>query len=359
MTDHVRAGIVGVGFMGAVHARAIRRAGGQIVAAVGSSTDSSANAAERFGTQRRIFTVEDLFGCDDIDVVHICTPNATHADLVRAAVSAGKHVVCEKPLAVGDAPAAELVELAAAAGVIATVPFVYRFYPTVRTARARIADGTAGPVRLLHGSYLQDWLAQDDDDNWRVDAAAGGPSRAFADIGVHWCDLIEFVSGHRIVRLMARTAIAVPTRGGRPVQTEDAAVVLFETDQGAVGNLTVSQVSPGRKNRLWFSVDAAAESLSFDQESPEMLWVGGRDANRQLLRGVDETVGSARYSVVPPGHPQGYQDCFDAFVADTYAAIGGARPDGLPTFSDGARAARLTAAVLESAAAQAWVEVSR
>jgi predicted dehydrogenase len=277
---------------------------------------------------------------------------------VRAAIAAGKHVICEKPLAVDAGEAADLVALAAEAGVTATVPFVYRFYPTVREARTRVTDGTAGPVRLLHGSYLQDWLVEETDDNWRVDAAAGGASRSFADIGVHWCDLVEFVSGHRITRVAARTVVAHPTRGGRTVTTEDAAVVLFETDQGAAGNLTISQISPGRKNRLWFSVDGAAESLCFDQENPDSLWIGGREINRLLLRGSSEGPAAARYSVVPGGHPQGYQDCFDAFVADTYESIAGAAPEGLPTFADGLRAARITEAVLESSRSRSWVEVA-
>lgn len=359
MTDRVRAGVIGVGFMGAVHTRAIRNAGAVLVAAVGSSPESSDRAAQQLAPERRLRTPEDVVAADDIDVVHVCTPNATHGPLVRAAIAAGKHVVCEKPLAIGDVEAAELAGLAADGGLVATVPFVYRFYPTVRHARSRVADGSAGPVRLLHGSYLQDWLATQDDDNWRVDATAGGPSRAFADIGVHWCDLIEFVSGHRITRLSARISTVMPTRGGRPVHTEDAAVLLFETDKGALGNVTVSQISPGRKNRLWFSIDAGSESLSFDQENPETLWVGGRDVNRQMLRAVDEPPAAARYSMVPAGHPQGYQDCFDAFVADTYAAIGGATPDGLPTFTDGERAARLTTAVLRSARTGSWIEVDR
>jgi predicted dehydrogenase len=357
VNDQVHAGIVGVGFMGAVHARAVRRAGAAVTAVVGATPGSSRSAAAHLGAERHVEDVEHLLAIDEIDVVHICTPNATHGDLVRAALAAGKHVVCEKPLATDPAEAAELVELAAAAGLTATVPFVYRFYPMVREARARVADGTTGPVRLLHGSYLQDWLAQDDDDNWRVDVAAGGPSRAFADIGVHWCDLVEFVTGHRIERLTARTVIAVPSRGGRRVETEDAAVVLFETDGGATGTVTISQVTPGRKNRLSFSVDGASETLAFDQESPESLWIGGREVNRQLLRGTSESAGAARYAVLPAGHPQGYQDCFDAFVADTYAAVRGEVPDGLPTFADGLRAAQLTAAVLESAAKQSWVDV--
>lgn len=359
MADQVRAGIVGVGFMGTVHARAVRRAGGVVSRVVGSTPESSREGAARIGALSAEATVEGLLEADDVDVVHVCTPNATHAPLVRAAISAGKHVVCEKPLAVNPVEAEELVDLAAAAGVTATVPFVYRFYPTVREARARVAAGLAGPVRLLHGSYLQDWLADDADDDWRVDPAAGGASRAFADIGVHWCDLVEFVSGHRITSVNARLVIAVPRRGGRRVATEDAAVVLFETDGGATGNLTVSQISPGRKNRLWLSVDGSAESLTFDQENPDALWIGGREVNRLLMRGTSEHPAAARYAAVPAGHPQGYQDCFDAFVADTYAALGGDPPDGLPTFADGLRAARLTQAVIASATASSWVAVER
>ena len=358
MSDRVRAGIVGTGFMGTVHARAVRRAGGVVAAVVGSSPASSRAGAERIGAELAAGSVPELLDDADVDVVHICTPNATHASLVRQVIVAGKHVVCEKPLAVDPAEAEELVRLASAAGVTATVPFVYRFYPMVREARSRVADGTTGPVRLLHGSYLQDWLAEDGDDDWRVDAATGGASRAFADIGVHWCDLVEFVSGHRITRVAARTVVAVPERGGRRVTTEDAAVVLFETDGGATGNLTISQVSQGRKNRLWFSIDGSTESLCFDQENPESLWIGGREVNRQLLRGTSEGAAAARYAVVPAGHPQGYQDCFDAFVADTYAAVGGEAPDGLPTFADGLRAARITQAVLDSSRSSTWVDVA-
>jgi predicted dehydrogenase len=359
VADRVRAGIIGVRFMGTVHARAIRRSGGVVSRAVGSSAGSSRAAAQQLGPEFTTDTVEELLAADDVDVVHICTPNSTHAPLAAAAIAAGKHVVCEKPLGINPVEAEDLLRLAEDAGVTATVPFVYRFYPTVREARARVGDGSTGPLRLLHGSYLQDWLADSADDDWRVDPALGGPSRTFADIGVHWCDLVEFVSGHRITRLAARTMIAVPSRGGRTVRTEDAAVAMFETDRGASGSLTVSQVSPGRKNRLWFSLDGATESLTFDQENPESLWIGGREMNQQFQRAAGGSPEAARYSVLPAGHPQGYQDCFDAFVADTYAALAGDVPEGLPTFADGLRAARLTAAVLESSEKSTWVEVAQ
>jgi predicted dehydrogenase len=237
--------------------------------------------------------------------------------------------------------------------VVAAVPFVYRFYPTVREARARIGAGDAGPLWLLHGSYLQDWLAGSDAANWRVDPKLGGTSRAFGDIGVHWCDLMEFTTGHRITRLAARMARAYPDR-----ITEDGAALLFDTDRGASGSVVVSQVSPGRKNRLWFSFDGPSASYVFDQELPDSLWVGGQRANQVVVRGPDTlSEPAASYARLPAGHPHGYQDSFNAFVADVYAAIGGQKPDGLPAFADGLRAAVLTEAVVESAANSTWVEV--
>jgi predicted dehydrogenase len=293
---------------------------------------------------------------DDVDVVHICTPNHLHAPLAELALKAGKHVVCEKPLATTSDDARRLVALAADAGVVATVPFVYRYYASVRDARARIAAGETGPLRLLHGSYLQDWLSTGADTNWRVDAELGGASRAFADIGVHWCDLVEFTTGHRITRLVARTLHAYPDRS----TTEDAATMLFETDRGALGSLVVSQITPGRKNRLWFSLDGADASLSFDQEVPDSLWKGLREHAVVIPRGSETTPGSAQaYSFLPAGHPQGYQDCFNAFVAETYAAMRGESPEGLPTFADGLRAAMITDAVLGSAADGGWTEPGR
>jgi predicted dehydrogenase len=264
-------------------------------------------------------------------------------------------VICEKPLATDVADARRLVEAAADAGVVAAVPFVYRFYPTVREARARIGAGEAGRLWLLHGSYLQDWLAVADATNWRVDPALGGASRTFGDIGVHWCDLMEFTTGHRITRLVARLAAAYPDR-----PTEDGAAVLFDTDRGASGSVVVSQATPGRKNRLWFSFDGPAASYAFDQELPDSLWVGGQRSTQVVPRGPDTlSEAAAAYAGLPAGHPQGYQDCFTAFVADVYGAIGGQKPDGLPTFTDGLRAAVLTAAVVESAAQSSWVEVPR
>src|SRR3954447_9376495 len=212
MASELRAGIAGAGFIGAVHARSARLAGARIAAVAASTPESARNAADAFGAERAAASAEELVQAPDIDVVHICTPNYLHLELAESALAAGKHVVCEKPLALDGTGAQRLVDAASGTGVQAAVPFVYRYYPTVREARERVRGGSTGDLRLLHGAYLQDWLLRPDDDNWRVDEALGGPSRAFADIGSHWCDLAQFISGHRITRLSARLLTAIPER---------------------------------------------------------------------------------------------------------------------------------------------------
>jgi predicted dehydrogenase len=352
--EGLRAGIVGTGFMGEVHARAVRAAGGRVTRALGSSEPSSASGAKRLGADTASLDVRALVTDPEVDVVHVCAPNWLHHDVASRALDAGKHVVCEKPLATTVSDASALTRRAAAAGVLAVVPFVYRFHPMVREARARVARGDLGTTLVVHGSYLQDWLSRPGDTNWRVDPALGGPSRAFADVGVHWCDLVEFVTGDRITRLAGRALVAHPERG----LTEDAATVTFETERGAIGSLVVSQVSPGRKNSLRFSVDGSNGSLAFDQEAPDLLWLGYPDSSLTLSRGAgDADAETGRLNVLPPGHPQGYQDAFNGLVRDAYAAIAGERPDGLPTFADGLRAAHLTEAVLVAVAGDRWIDV--
>ncbi len=371
----LRAAIAGTGFIGRVHARSALLAGAHLAGVAASSRESARDAATALGADRGFDSAEELVRDPDVDVVHVCTPNHLHLPLAEAALAAGKHVICEKPLALDVSGAQQLVEAAADSGLHAAVPFVYRYYPTVREARERVASGETGAVRLLHGTYLQDWLLRPDDSNWRVDEQLGGASRAFADIGSHWCDLAEFVSGHRITRLSARLLTAVPERvseegrrafasggdGGeaRRVTTEDAAVVQFETDGGAVGSVVVSQVSAGRKNRLWIELDGAEEALAFDQEQPEELWSGRREALTILRRDpVTLSPAASRFAFLPAGHPQGYADCFDAFVADFYEGVrGDSTIEGMPTFSDGLRAAHITDAVLTSSRDERWVDV--
>lgn len=360
MTRRVlRSGIIGTGFMGGVHTRAVRSVGGEVVAFAGRDLERTRSAAEAANVPLTL-TPTELVTHPDIDIVHICTPNSEHMELALAAVAAGKHVVCEKPLATTGADASRLREAATAAGVVHAVPFVYRFYPTVREARARIA-ASGERVWLAHGHYLQDWLSDRSAYNWRVEDAG---SRAFADIGVHWCDLFEFVTGHRIVRLLAQQSRLHDTRisDGAEVRvsTEDGTTMMFRTDRGATGTVTISQASPGRKNRLWLSVDGAEHSYAFDQENPSELWVGSADEVVLLPKGYETLTAdvASSYVTVPSGHPQGYQDCFSLFMRDVHRTIEGKAVDALPTFADGARAALLTDAVIASAQSGGWIDVA-
>lgn len=351
--EPLRVGVVGVGFIGGVHARSVWRNRARLVGVAASSASTAEQAAARLGAERAYDTALDLVTSPEVEVAHICTPNHLHLPLTMAALDAGKHVVCEKPIGLDGDQAAALTRAVADAGTVATVPFVYRFYPMVREARARAAGSEVGPIRLIHGGYLQDWLLSSSDTNWRVDASMGGASRAFADIGSHWCDLVEFVSGQRITRLSARVTSSVGNNS-----TEDAATVLFETNAGALGTMLVSQISPGRKNRLFFELAGEHATLRFDQEHPESLWVGRRSGVTTLTGDAQHLdPAAARFVTLPPGHPQGYQDCFDLFVADTYALIRGEAVDGVPGFEDGLRTARLTDAVMLSARTQTWAEV--
>ncbi|MEQ3553210.1 Gfo/Idh/MocA family oxidoreductase [Pseudonocardia nematodicida] len=350
--------VVGGGFMARVHTRAARAAGATVAGVLASSPQRSREVAAGLGVARGYADLGELLGDPDVEVVHVCTPNALHAGQAAAAIAAGRHVVCEKPLAIAVPDAEDLVRAVAAAGLVGTVPFVYRFHPMVREARARFASGAAGPPVTISGSYLQDWMLAAGDGNWRVDAGAGGRSRTFADIGSHLVDLVEFVTGDRVTRLAATTRILHQDRAGHTsVTTEDAAALTLVTRGGAIGTLLVSQVAPGRKNRLAIEIAGTAESVGFDQEQPETLWVGRRAGSTLVPRDADQLApDAARLCTVPAGHPQGYQDAFGAFVADTYAAVRGDEPEGLPRFADGLRTVRLTEAVLQSAADGGWIE---
>jgi predicted dehydrogenase len=355
--SRLRVAIVGGGFMAEVHSRAVRAARADLAGIVSSTPERSAAAAERLGIGRSYGSLDELLADDAIDVVHVTTPNALHADQAVAVLASGKDVVCEKPIATSIPDAERMV--AAAQGRTATVPFVYRFHPLVREARARFASGEAGRVLSVNASYLQDWLLGSGDDNWRVDAEQGGRSRAFADIGSHLVDLVEFVSGDRVSRVVATKRTVFAERAAHAgITTEDAVAVVIETRSGALGTLLVSQVAPGRKNRLWLEIAGSAESVAFDQEQPETLWIGRRKGSLTIPRDADQlSEDAARLCVLPSGHPQGYQDAFNAFVADSYAAVAGENPDGLPRFADGLRAVRVTDAVIDSAESGTWIEM--
>jgi predicted dehydrogenase len=360
-----RVAIIGSGMIGTVHRDAARAAGAEVIGVLGSSPDRSHQVAAEWGVARGYADIDELLR-DRPDVVHVCTPNDTHFTYSQAVIAAGIHIICEKPLAISTAQAQELADAAHAANVIATVPFVYRYHPLVREIRARRASGELGDIKLIHGSYLQDWLHSPHASSWRVDPATSGRSRAFADIGSHWCDLAEFVSGDRFTSVSAASLIAHPERpassgpsfsGGSqsdrtvPVTTEDAATATFKSRAGILANTVISQISGGRKNRLWIELDGTVKSAVFDQENPEQIWLGTENGAEIIRRGEgDLSAAQRRLHVLPAGHGQGYLHAFRAFIDDTYDAINGASPDGLPTFADGLRSAKIIDAVLDSAA---------
>lgn len=354
MPSELGVGIVGVGFMGAAHARAVRLAGSRLVGVSATTPEGAKQAAIRLGADRGFTSAAALIDADDVDVVHLCVPNHLHVPFAEAALAAGKHVVCEKPLSFDVASAKRLVATCDAAGLVGAVPFVYRFHPLVRELRFRVATGALGSVHLIHGTYLQDWLSDENDSDWRIDADLGGPFRAFADIGSHWFDLAEFVLGDRVKRLSARFGTVFPARSN-----EDLALVQFETVAGVLGSVVVSQVSPGRKNALVLDVSGKTATGHFDQERPGSLWLGRRDLATVISADpATLTEDAARLVVAPPGHPQGYLDCVDCFVVDTYTAINEGAPDGLPTFEDGLRSVQIADAALRSSQADGqWMEV--
>jgi predicted dehydrogenase len=376
-TKAIRVAILGAGMIGEVHRRAALLAGAEVVGVQASSPERSREVADAWGVERAFASIDEVAE-SDVDAVHICTPNASHVPFAVQLMEAGKHVLCEKPLGVSRADAEQAAAVAERTGMVNTMPFAYRFHPMVREMRARVQSEEFGEVNLMHGSYLQDWLLNPRATSWRVDPAAGGPSRAFGDIGSHWCDLVEWVTGDRITSLVATTSITIKQRPAATaasfsavesdaplldVTTEDSALILFRTAKDVAGSAVISQLSAGRKNRLWVEVDGMRQSAVFDQELSEQLQLGDDEGIRTLVR--DPNHGSSeqrRLAMLPAGHAQGYAQCFEGYVADSYAAIAaqagdGERPEGLPTFADGARAAVICDAMLRSAAERTWVDV--
>ena len=380
----LRAGIIGGGFIGAQHVEAIRRLGYvDVVALAGSSQKSAQAGAAELHIERAYGSYAELLADPEIDVVHNCTPNALHYAVNRAAIEAGKHVISEKPLAMNAAETASLVEIADRSDRLAAVNFNHRGYPMIQQARAMVGAGQLGAVRLLHGAYLQDWLLYQTDWNWRLDPEAGGASRAVADIGSHWADLIQHVIGQRIVRVLADLQTVVPRRK-RPIRapqtfggsaqsapseevtitTEDYAAILFQTDRGAHGVFSVSQVSAGHKNQLTFEINGATASARWDAESPNELWLGYRDQANQVLTKDPALVAPEvkAYTHLPGGHAEAWPDALKNVMAEIYAAALAGRATPTPaqafaTFRDGHQAALLVDAILESAQRGAWVDV--
>jgi predicted dehydrogenase len=369
------AALVGTGFIAAVHVEALRRLGVDVLGVAGSSPERAAEAAlgEVYGS------LDELLADERVDVVHLTTPNNLHHPQVKQSLAAGKHVVCEKPLALNATESRELVELAQDAGVVHCTNFMARFYPLVQQARALVLEGALGELWNVHGSYLQDWLLRPTDWNWRLEPERGGELRAIGDIGSHWLDLAQFVTGQRIAEVFADLDTVIPVRR-RPVggvqtfaqadaegedvaiATEDLAHVLLHFDDGARGSVVVSQVSAGRKNTLAFELDGSEAALAWNSERLEELWLGHRDRpNEVLTRDPSLMEPPARETTtLPGGHAEGFAETFRELYRCVYRAVerGGppAEPD-YPTFADGHWENVLGEAIAQSSRERRWIEV--
>ena len=378
--SEIGAAVVGTGFIGVVHVEALRRLGVQVHGVVGSSRERAAARSQELGLSPAYASFQAMLDDPRVEVVHITSPNHLHHEQAKAAIEAGKHVVCEKPLAMTSAESAELLELAERSGLVHAVNFNVRFYPTNQHVHGMIAAGELGDVRLVSGHYLQDWLLLDTDWNWRLEPELGGELRAVSDIGSHWMDLMTFLTGRRIAGVMADLATFIKTRhkpagpvetfatkrsGGlasREIHTEDVATILLRFDGGARGALTVSQVSAGRKNSLWFEIDGAESAASWNAERPDELWIGHRGRTNELLLRDPALLNDEgrRAAYLPGGHAEGFADTFRALYAAVYRAVAEGRPGaGYPTFADGHDEMLVCEAVARSSREGRWVEVER
>jgi predicted dehydrogenase len=380
METSLNAAVVGTGFIGPVHVEALGRAGIHVTGILGSTPEKSTAAAKSLRLPCGYASLEELLADDKVDAVHLTSPNRFHFDQATAVIRAKKHVLCEKPLAMTSDQSRQLVDLANQSAVVAAVAYNTRFYPLCHEAAARVKNNDFGDVLHITGSYVQDWLLKDTDFNWRVLTQDGGELRAVSDIGTHWLDLVQFITGLKVVSVCADLQTVHPTRhrpvGGAltfsgessgdaetvSIQTEDAGSILLKFSGGSRGCLHVSQTTAGRKNCSRFEIAGGKQALAWNSEQPNSLWVGHRDRpNETVLRDpamMHES--AAKISSYPASHCEGFPDTFKQLFKTFYDYIAAgdySNPRPFPTFEDGHHEMLLCEAILESHRQQRWVDM--
>ena len=378
----VGAAVIGTGFIGTVHVEQLRRIGVDVRGVLGSTPERGAARADALSVPHAYGSLDEILADPAVHVVHVTSPNHLHVPQASAILAAGKHVVCEKPLAMTAAESAGLVEEAHATGLVNAVNFNLRFYPLHQHMREAIAGGQLGAVRFVTGHYFQDWLLLDTDWNWRLDPSQGGALRAVGDIGSHWLDLMAFVTGQPIVSVMADLATFVPARQEptgpvetfstdrsgstvtRPMGTEDTATILLRFANGARGSVAVSQISAGRKNSLQWEIDGSDAAAWWDSETPDHLWLGRRDRPNELLLRNPALMGDAgkAAAALPAGHVEGFGDTFGALFRAIYRDVLAGKPSENPPYADfaaGHDEMLVNDAIALSAAESRWVDVAR
>ncbi|HET7107284.1 MAG TPA: Gfo/Idh/MocA family oxidoreductase [Candidatus Acidoferrum sp.] len=374
------AAVVGLGFVGRAHVESLRRLGIPILGALGGSAETTSAACKALNMERSYASVEEIAADPAVNVVHLCTPNYLHFEQSSILLRAGKHVLCEKPLTMDSAESELLVSLTRETGKVGGVAYNLRYYPLCQEARALIEKGAIGQPKLVHGSFLQDWLLYPTDWNWRLDPKLGGQLRAVSDIGTHWLDLVTWITGRKVMEVCADLVTVVPIRQkprGRvetfqkadpgnadpmPIETDDYASVLFHLEGDLSGVMTVSQVSAGRRARLWYEIDGTEGSLVWNSEEPGTLWIGRRNrANEELPKDPALLSQQARrYAAYPGGHAEGYPDTFVQLFRDFYGYLQAGdlkAPRTFPTFETGNDEMVLCEAIEKSSRTRAWVEV--
>jgi len=376
--SNLRTAVIGLGFVGRAHLEALRRRGIAVQGLLGSSPERTKEACRAVNLERGYRSLEELAQDQSVDVVHICTPNHVHFEQSKTLLEAGKHVMCEKPLAMDARQSAELVSIAGKRERVGGVTYNLRYYPLCQEARAMVERGLIGEPRIVHGSFLQDWLFYPTDWNWRLETQLGGDLKAVSDIGTHWLDLLMWITGRKVTEVCADLATMIPVRNkprGRvetfqkasnaefdevKIATDDYASVLLRFEGNTRGVMTVSQISAGRKTRLWWEVDGSEGSLAWNSEEPNTLWIGKRsEPNQDMIKDPTLMSPEARgYAAYPGGHPEGYPDTFVQLFKDFYAyiAVGDwqARRN-FPTFATGHEEMLLCDAIARSAKERRWV----
>lgn len=381
--DKVKAALIGGGFIGPVHAEALRRIGIEVVGLLDISPERARPQADKLGVKRVYNDLADLLADDNVQVVHVASPNFAHFEQSKAVLESGRHVVCEKPLANSSKETAALRDLAKARpNQAAAVNYNVRFYPLCHEMRERIARGDIGRVLSVTGSYAQDWLLLADDYNWRVEPDGATNLRAVADVGTHWMDLAQFVTGKKIRSVNADLATFHKERnkplgaaetftgpGGAksatkpvPVTTEDYGAVMMRWDDDIRGVYYVSQCTAGRKNRLYLEIAGTEGALGWDSEQPDRLWIGRRNRPSELLLRDPSLLAAPAGAIshYPGGHAEGFPDAFKQLALSVYGWIGsgGKAAPTYPTFADGHREVLLCEAIAKSAKAGTWTEVT-
>lgn len=380
----IKVGVIGTGFMGSTHIETIKRIGGaDIVGIASEDQESMKDLVERYDIEVVYDDWRELVSNPDIDIIHNCTPNHLHFEINKETIKASKHIISEKPLTVSSDESKELLDLLTKYKVVNVVNFNYRFYPLIQHVKAEISSNDFGDIFYVHGHYLQDWLFHKNDYNWRLESKLSGSSRAVADIGSHWCDMVQFLTGQKIIEVFANLitihntrikptvstqtfAQDSPNHKGNTINidTEDTGTVMIKFENGSQGVFTVSQVSAGRKNNFLVIIDGSKKSFEWNQENPNEIWIGHRDkANEKLIKDPSLLNSAAKgYAHYPGGHPEGYPDGTKNLFMRVYDFIRSGKKIGIdscdfPTFLDGYTENKIVDAIIKSNKEKQWIKV--